>query len=129
MFNLLVPLWDNLSLFVVSSPRPISLCQPVLLHLQLIALLNFSVLGFSFAFHDKAKRTQQGNLLPHPLPHLSIDNFSKTFLQYFFFFCSYVYQTNFILDPTWHRVFIDSFWKRVLQQMNTLVCYASSSVS
>ena len=32
---------------------------------QLIALLNLnlSVLGFSFVFHDKAKRTQQGNLL------------------------------------------------------------------
>ena len=29
----------------------------------MIALLNISVLGFSFvAFHDKAKRTQQGNL-------------------------------------------------------------------
>ena len=31
--------------------------------IQLIALLNLSVLGFSFVFHDKAKRTQQGNLL------------------------------------------------------------------
>ena len=29
----------------------------------MIALLNLSVLGFSFVFHDKAKRTQQGNLL------------------------------------------------------------------
>ena len=29
-----------------------------------VALLNLSVLGFSFVvFHDKAKRTQQGNLL------------------------------------------------------------------
>ena len=30
---------------------------------QLIVLLTFSVLGFSFVFHDKAKRTQQGYLL------------------------------------------------------------------
>ena len=30
---------------------------------KLIALLNLSVLGFSFVFHDKTKRTQQGNLL------------------------------------------------------------------
>ena len=31
---------------------------------MLIALLNLSVLGFSFVvFYDKAKRTQQGNLL------------------------------------------------------------------
>ena len=29
----------------------------------MIALLNMSVLGFSFVFHDKAKRTQQENLL------------------------------------------------------------------
>ena len=29
----------------------------------LIALLNLSVLGFSFVFHDKAKRTQQVDLL------------------------------------------------------------------
>ena len=29
----------------------------------MIALLNLSVLGFIFVFHDKAKRTQQGNLL------------------------------------------------------------------
>ena len=29
----------------------------------LIAPLNLSVLGFSFVFHDKAKRTQQGDLL------------------------------------------------------------------
>ena len=29
-----------------------------------IALLNLSALRFSFMFHDKAKRTQQGNLLP-----------------------------------------------------------------
>ena len=30
----------------------------------MIALLNLSVLGFSFVvFHDKAERTQQGNLL------------------------------------------------------------------
>ena len=29
----------------------------------LIALLNLFVLGFSFVFHYKAKRTQQGNLL------------------------------------------------------------------
>ena len=32
--------------------------------LYLIALLNLYVLGFSFVFHDKAKRTHQGNLLP-----------------------------------------------------------------
>ena len=31
----------------------------------MIALLNLSVLGFLLVvFHDKAKRTQQGNLLP-----------------------------------------------------------------
>ena len=30
---------------------------------KLIALLNLSVLGFLLVFHDKAKRTQQGNLL------------------------------------------------------------------
>ena len=32
---------------------------------KLVALLNLSVLGFSFvdAFHDIAKRNQQGNLL------------------------------------------------------------------
>ena len=30
---------------------------------QLIALFNLSVLGFSFVLHDKANRTQQGNLL------------------------------------------------------------------
>ena len=31
----------------------------------LIALLNLSVFGFSFVvFHDKAKRTQQGDVLP-----------------------------------------------------------------
>ena len=30
----------------------------------LIALLNLSVLGFSFLFHDKAKRRHQGNLQP-----------------------------------------------------------------
>ena len=29
----------------------------------MIALLNLSLLGFSFVFHKKAKRTQQGNLL------------------------------------------------------------------
>ena len=29
----------------------------------MIALLNLSVLEFLFMFHDKAKRTQQGNLL------------------------------------------------------------------
>ena len=29
----------------------------------MIALLNLSVLGFLLVFHDKAKRTQQGNLL------------------------------------------------------------------
>ena len=29
----------------------------------MIALLNLSVLGFSFVFHDKAKRTQKGDLL------------------------------------------------------------------
>ena len=33
----------------------------------MIALLNISVLGFSFVFLDKAKRTQQGNLLMFPL--------------------------------------------------------------
>ena len=33
----------------------------------MIALLNLSVLGFSFVFHDKAKRTQQGNLLEAPI--------------------------------------------------------------
>ena len=32
----------------------------------MIALLNLSVLGFSFVvFHDKAKRTQEGDLLGH----------------------------------------------------------------
>ena len=33
--------------------------------MKLVALLNLSVLGFSFveAFYDKAKRKQQGNLL------------------------------------------------------------------
>ena len=30
-----------------------------------------SVLGFSFVFHDKVKRTQQGILLPHLLPRLT----------------------------------------------------------
>ena len=37
---------------------------------QLIALLNLSALGFSLVvFHDKAKRTEQGNLLLlTPLP-------------------------------------------------------------
>ena len=35
---------------------------------KLIALLNLSVLGFSFVFHDKAKRTQRGNLLSLPNP-------------------------------------------------------------
>ena len=37
----------------------------------MIALLNLSVLGFSFVFvvfHDKAKRTQQRNLLVATLP-------------------------------------------------------------
>ena len=29
----------------------------------MIVLLNLSAFGFSFVFHDKAKRTQQGNLL------------------------------------------------------------------
>ena len=29
----------------------------------MIALLNLFVLGFSFVFNDKAKRTQQGNLI------------------------------------------------------------------
>ena len=29
----------------------------------MIALLNLSVLGFSFVFHDKAKITEQENLL------------------------------------------------------------------
>ena len=29
----------------------------------MITLLNLSVLGFSFVFHDKAKRTQQENML------------------------------------------------------------------
>ena len=35
--------------------------------------LNFSVLGFSFAFHVKAKRTQQGNLLAgkRPIPMIT----------------------------------------------------------
>ena len=42
----------------------------MLLHLQLIALLNFSVLGFSFVvFQDKAKRTQQGNPLDQTRPN------------------------------------------------------------
>ena len=32
--------------------------------IELIAVLNLSALGFSFVvFHDKAKRTQQGNLV------------------------------------------------------------------
>ena len=38
------------------------------LDMQLIALLNLSVLGFSFVFHDKAKRTQQENLLQNTAP-------------------------------------------------------------
>ena len=35
--------------------------------------LNLSVLGFSFVFHDKAKRTQQGNLLEgkRPIPMIT----------------------------------------------------------
>ena len=33
-----------------------------------IVLLNLSVLGFSFVFHDKAKRTQQENLLQNTAP-------------------------------------------------------------
>ena len=33
----------------------------------LIALFNLTVLGFSFVFHDKAKRTQQGNLITNDL--------------------------------------------------------------
>ena len=37
---------------------------------QLIALLNLSALGFSLVvFHDKAKRTQQGNLLSCQWPY------------------------------------------------------------
>ena len=36
----------------------------------MIALLNLSVLGFSFVvFHDKAKRTQQGDLLVQTCRH------------------------------------------------------------
>ena len=37
------------------------------------ARLNLSVLGFSFVFHDKAKRTQQGNLLAgkRPIPMIT----------------------------------------------------------
>ena len=46
----------------------------------MIALLNLSVLGYSFVvFHDKAKRTQQGDLLQDPLP-LPV---AKVFLRHF----------------------------------------------
>ena len=46
----------------------------------MIALLNLSVFGFLFAvFHDKAKGTQQGNLLPtYPI---SNPVFKKTWLK------------------------------------------------
>ena len=41
----------------------------------MIALLNLSVLGFSFVvFHDKAKRTQQGDLLVNTSPNTPSDN-------------------------------------------------------
>ena len=43
---------------------------------KLIALLNLSVLGFLLVFHDKAKRTQQGNLLPN------IQTYHTHFLKY-----------------------------------------------
>ena len=44
---------------------PLLRASHVITHL-LIALLNLYVLGFSFVvFHDKAKRTQQGNLITH----------------------------------------------------------------
>ena len=33
----------------------------------MIALLKLSLLGFSFVFHDTAKRTQPGNLLSSDL--------------------------------------------------------------
>ena len=39
---------------------------------QLIALLNLSVLGFSFVFYDKTKRTQQGDLLKCKRPFRKI---------------------------------------------------------
>ena len=47
----------------------------------MIALLNLYVLGYSFVvvFHDKAKRTQQGDLLQDPLP-LPV---AKVFLRHF----------------------------------------------
>ena len=43
-----------------------ALCKPV--KRWLIAILNSSVLGFTFVFHDKAERTQQGNLLVKRAP-------------------------------------------------------------
>ena len=40
---------------------------------RLVAVLNLSVVGFSFVvFHDKAKRTQQGNLLLFPLVRIGL---------------------------------------------------------
>ena len=40
-----------------------SITYYAILSIARIVLLNLSVLGFSFVFHDKAKRTQQENLL------------------------------------------------------------------
>ena len=45
----------------------------------MIALLNLSVLGFSFVFHDKAKRTQQGDLL-HVVQNIATGR-GKSFAQ------------------------------------------------
>ena len=50
--------WDRYFVFIGS----VHFYQELVLWV-LIALLNLSVLGFSFVLHDKAKRTQQGDLL------------------------------------------------------------------
>ena len=59
----------------------------------MIALLNLSVLGFSFVvFHNKAKRTQQGNLLT--LTHLH--NWDELVLD-----------PGVVVDQTDHRLAVD----------------------
>ena len=65
-------------------------CPLLFSHLQsyLIAQLNLSVLGFSsVVFHDKAKRTQQGNLLTLIFEyfHFNFFNISTSTFEYFHF--------------------------------------------
>ena len=56
---------------------------------HLISLLNLSVLKFSFVFHDKAKRTQQGNMPSFDWPLFEIEGLFHHFQKW-----HYLLRTN-----------------------------------